>query len=119
MNVKTPYGPRKDYKLLKRTMQGDTWACALASAQVHSFGKKMLIEEPHFMFQYKSLVPIPFLGQVDDLIGVADDGYKTKQLNLFVNVKTADNLLVWAREVQNNGCFKETSCKLSKSKNRS
>ena len=27
INVKTPHGPSKDYKLTKRIMQGDTWAC--------------------------------------------------------------------------------------------
>ena len=71
-------------------MQGDTWACSLASPQVDSFGKEMLIEEPHFMFHYMGLVPIPLLGQVDDLGGVAEAGHKSKQLNYFVNVKTAD-----------------------------
>ena len=51
INVKTPYGPSKDYKLLKQTMQGDTWACVLASAKVDSFGKEMIIKERKFMFQ--------------------------------------------------------------------
>ena len=90
INVKTPYGPSKDYKLIKRTMQGDTWACALASAQVDSFGKEIIVEEHTFMYHYMGLVPCPLLGQVDDLIGVAEAGHKTKQLNAFVNVKTAD-----------------------------
>ena len=79
-------------------MQGDTWACALASAQVDSFGKEMISEEPIFMFQYKGVVPIPLLGQVDDLVGVAEAGYKTKQLNSFVNVKTADKDLQFGPE---------------------
>ena len=78
ISVKTPFGPSKDYKLIKRTMQGDTWACALASAQVDSFGKEMISEESNFMFHYKGVVPIPLLCQVDELVGVAEAGYKTK-----------------------------------------
>ena len=35
-------------------------------------------------------MPIPLLGQVDDLLGVSVVGYKAEQLNGFVNVKTAD-----------------------------
>ena len=74
-------------------MQGDTWECSKASPQVDSFGKEMLTEGPSFMYKYKGEVPIPFLGQVDDLLGVAEAGYKTKHLYSFVNVKTADKEL--------------------------
>ena len=35
-------------------------------------------------------VAVPLLGQVDDLIGIAEAGYKSDQLNAFVNAKTAD-----------------------------
>ena len=38
------------------------------------------------------------LGQVDDLIGVAEAGFKSKQLNSFVNVKTADKDLQFGPE---------------------
>ena len=44
------------------------------------------------------VVPIPLLGQVGDLIGVAEAGHKTKQLNSFVNVKTADKNLQFGPE---------------------
>ena len=90
MNVKTPHGTSQSYTLTDRIMQGDTWAPAMASAQVDSFGKQMIEEEPSFMFMFKDVVPIPLLGQVDDLIGVAEAGVKTHQLNAFVNVKTAN-----------------------------
>ena len=33
---------------------------------------------------------IPLLGQVNDLLGVAEAGFQSEQLNSFVNVKTAD-----------------------------
>ena len=46
---------------------------------------------------YKGDVPIPLLGRVDYLLGVADVGFKTEQLNAFVNVKTADkDLQFWS-----------------------
>ena len=90
INVKTPYGTSENYKLTQRIMQGDTWASAMASTQVDSFGKQMLEEEPSFIFRYMGEVPVPLLGMVDDLIWVAEAGYKTTQLDAFVNVKTAD-----------------------------
>ena len=94
ISLKTNFGVSNQYKLTNRIMQRDTWACAKASAQVDSFGKENIIaEEPSYIFKYKGEVPIPLLGQVDDLLGVAEIGYKTKQLNAFVNVKTADKEL--------------------------
>ena len=98
ISVKTSYGLSKEYKLTSRIMQGDTWACAEASAQVDSFGKEMLEENPNYMYKYMGVVPIPLLGQVDDLIGVAEAGFKSKQLNSFVNVKTADKDLQFGPE---------------------
>ena len=62
----------------------------MASAQVDSFGKEMLQEEPSYMYKFHGEVPIPLLGQVDDLIGEAEAGFKSSQLNSYVNVKTAD-----------------------------
>ena len=43
-------------------------------------------------------MPIPLLGQVDDLLGVAEAGYKSKQLNAYVNVKTANKDLQFGSE---------------------
>ena len=42
INIKTPHGNSKDYTLENRVLQGDTWASAMASSQVDSFGKEML-----------------------------------------------------------------------------
>ena len=99
INVKTPQGISKDYTLHNRVLQGDTWASAMASSQVDSFGKEMLQEEPSYMYKFQGEVPIPLLGQVDDLIGVAEAGYKSSQLNSYVNVKTAD------KDLQFHDCF--------------
>ena len=35
-------------------------------------------------------VPIPIFGMTDDIICVAEAGFKTQLLNAFINVKTAD-----------------------------
>ena len=74
INVKTPQGLSNEYTLTNKVMQGDTWAPALASAQVDAFGKEMLEEQPSFMFRFLGEVAIPLLGQVDDLI--VGDNYK-------------------------------------------
>ena len=42
------------------------------------------------MYRFKGEVPIPLLGQVDDLLGASIVGHKAEQLNGFVNVKTAE-----------------------------
>ena len=93
INVKTPQGISQEYTLTNRIMQGDTWASAMASTQVDSFGKEMLAEEPSFMYKFMGEVPIPILGQVDDIIGVAEAGFKSNQLNAYINVKTSDKEL--------------------------
>ena len=79
ISVKTPQGTSQPYTITNKTMQGDTWAPAMASAQVDAFGKEMLDSNPTYMFKFKGEVPIPLLGQVDDLLGVA--GFKSEQLN--------------------------------------
>ena len=90
INVRTPYGVTSDYKITNKVMQGDTWATAMAAAQVDNFGKEMINENPNYMYKYLEEVPIPILGMVDDIIGVAEAGFKTQLLNAFINVKTAD-----------------------------
>ena len=59
--VKTNYGMSKEYQLTNQIMEGDTWACAKASAQVDSFGKKMLTQGPNFY------VKIPHTGDIKSL----------------------------------------------------
>ena len=55
-----------------------------------SFGREMIAEEPNFMYKFMGEVPIPILGQVDDIIGVTEAGFKSNQLNAYINVKTSD-----------------------------
>ena len=58
-------------------------------------GREMIIEEPSFIYKFQGEVSTPLLGQVDDLIGVAEAGFKSAQLNFYVYVKTADKDLLF------------------------
>ena len=45
---------------------------------------------------YKNVLPVGFLGLVDDIIGITEAGMKAQMLNVFMNVKTAEkNFTVW------------------------
>ena len=50
------------------------------------------------MYRFQGEVAIPLLGQVDDISGVAEAGYKSNQLNAYLNVKTADKDLQFGSE---------------------
>ena len=76
ITVKTPQGTSEPHTITNKNMQGDTWAPVMASAQVDAFGKEMIENLPTFMFSFKGEVPLPLLGKVGDLIGVAEAGLK-------------------------------------------
>ena len=44
-------------------------------------------------YLYKNILPIGFLGLVDDIVGITEDGYKAAELNAFINIKTAEKSL--------------------------
>ena len=46
----------------------------------------------HF-YLYKNVLPVGFLGLVDDVVGITEAGYKAQQLNAFFNIKTAEKTL--------------------------
>ena len=50
------------------------------------------IDAGHF-YLYKDVLPIGFLGLVDDIVGVTLAGHKAAQLNAVINVKTAEKTL--------------------------
>ena len=69
MLFSTPQGNSKDYTLQNRVLQGDTWASAMASSQVDSFGKEMLQEEPSYMYKFQGEVRFPLLARWTTLLG--------------------------------------------------
>ena len=88
MAIKTP-GGLTDRQMIKNCLlQGDTWSSILASVQVDSIGKS--VEDAGIGYFYKSKLPITMLGLVDDVVGVAEAGYKAQQLNVILNVKTSE-----------------------------
>ena len=90
VRVKTPFGFTDKVVLDEVVLQGEFWGPSLASNQVDTFGKEMLEEDMSFLYKYKGYIPVPVLGQIDDIIGVTLAGYKAVQLNRFLNVKAAD-----------------------------
>ena len=46
-----------------------------------------------YRYRYKGFVPVPVMGQIDDVIGVTMACYKGAQLNSYTNVKTANKYL--------------------------
>ena len=96
--VKTPTGMTDEGTLEEILLQGDTWASVAASVQCDFFGKELLNEEPSFIFKYKGHIPVGILGQVDDLIGVTEAGYKSHQMNAYLNLKTADKYLQFGQD---------------------
>ena len=91
MSVKTPGGLTERQILKNIVLQGDTWGSILASVQVDSIGKA--VEEAQLGYLYKGILPISFLGLVDDVIGVTEAGFKAQQLNAILNVKTSEKCL--------------------------
>ena len=93
VQVKTSFGLTEEVALEEVVLQGEVWGPSLAANQMDTFGKEMIEEDFSFMYRYKGYVPVPLLGQIDDIIGVTMAGYKAVQLNSYINVKTADKYL--------------------------
>ena len=98
VQVKTPFGLTEEVELEEVVLQGEVWGPTLASNQVDTLGKEMLEEDASFMFRYKGYIPVPILGMVDVVIGVTLAGYKSAQLNSYINVKTADKYLQFGQD---------------------
>ena len=88
VRVKTIYGLTEEVHLEEVVLQGEVWGPSLAANQV-----EMLNENYSFMYRYKGFVPVPVLGQINDVIGVTLPGYKASQINSYINVKTANKYL--------------------------
>ena len=91
MAVKTPNGLTERQVVKDIVLQGDTFGSILASVQVDSIGKECLKENLSYM--YKKVLPVGFLGLVDDIIGITEAGMKAQMLNVFMNVKSAEKTL--------------------------
>ena len=91
MSVNTPGGLTERQELSDIVLQGDTWGSILASVQVDTIGKAC--QDSGYGYKYKNILPISLLGLVDDMIGISEVGFKAKQMNALINVKTAEKQL--------------------------
>ena len=90
---KTPSGLTEEKTMNEIVMQGDTLSSTMAAVQFDAFGKNLLEEDVSYFYKYKGTVPIGILGQIDDLVGVTEPGYKAQQMNAYLNVMTVDKYL--------------------------
>ena len=81
--MKAPFGLTVKVVLDEVVLKGEVWGPSLASNQVHTFGKEMLEEDMSFLYEYKGCIPVPVLGQIDDIIGVTLAGYIHLNVDLF------------------------------------
>ena len=63
----------------------------LASVQVDKIGQDCM--NAGYFYSYKNILPVEFLGLVDDIAGITEAGYKALQLNAVMNVKTDEKTL--------------------------
>ena len=98
VKVKTAYGLSVENCFEQIVLQGDTWAPLMASNQVDKFGKILLEESPDYIYKYKGHVPVGILGMIDDVVGVSESGIKAKQLNAYINVKSAEKKLQFGHD---------------------
>ena len=91
MAVNTPSGLTKRESLSDVILQSDVWSSLSASVQVDNICKD--IESSGYGYKYKGVLPISMLALVDDLIGITYAGFKAHQMNIAINVKTAEKIL--------------------------
>ena len=91
MAVKTSHGLRNRQTVNDIVLQGDKFRSLLASVQVDQIGQDCI--KAGYYYLYKNILPIGFLGMVDDIAVITEAGIKANQINSFLNVKTAEKTL--------------------------
>ena len=72
IKIRTPNGFTVEHKLKENVLQGDTLSSIIASNQVDTNGKKLLKDDPEYLFKYKDEVPIGVMALVDDTVTVTE-----------------------------------------------
>ena len=91
MAINTPHGITERQLVKSTVLQGDTWASILASVEVDAIAKNC--QEAELGYLYRSELMINSLGLVDDIIGITEPGHKAHQMNVIMNVRSADKTL--------------------------
>ena len=91
MAVNTSTGLTERQSLSNVVLQGDTWSSLLASIQVDNICKD--IDSSGYGYLYKDSLPVSMLALVDDLVGVTYAGHRAQQMNVAINIKSAEKRL--------------------------
>ena len=91
MAVKTSHGLTDRQTVNNIVLQGDKFGSLLASVLVENIGQECL--KAGYKYFYKNILPVGFLGMVDDIVGITEAGHQASQLNAFINIKTAEKNL--------------------------
>ena len=85
--VKTAQGLTERRQIFDKIMQGDVLGPLVSSNMVDKHIGKVALETGNY-YLYKDKVIIPPLTMQDDTLGISKCGYKTKQMNEFINART-------------------------------
>ena len=85
--IRTPVGKTNSKNIQNAVIQGDVFGTILCSKQVDMISKECL-EGEKYLYKYKNEVPIPPLTMVDDVLCVAECGFKSAMMNSYLNCKT-------------------------------
>ena len=87
ISVKTPNGITDKTTIYEKIMQGDVLSPLVSSNMVdRNIGISALITGNIYM--YKNKIPIPPLMMQDDTLGISECGFKSKEMNNFLNTRT-------------------------------
>ena len=87
ISVKTPSGNTKKATISNKIMQGDVLSPLVSSNTVDRHISKVAKEAGH-IYMYKDKVEIPPLTMQDDTLGISVCGFRSKQMNMFLNTRT-------------------------------
>ena len=85
--IRTPVGESKPLKLNDTIMQGSVSSSLKCSTQVDTLGRDCLNDDSLTIYKYKSIVNVPPLSFVDDVLGVSKCGVDAIELNAAINIK--------------------------------
>ena len=99
--IKTAWGTETERKTFKNIeMQGTVITSIKCSIQIDTLGKECLATGEG-LYKYKECLPVPPLGMVDDVLGIAKCGTDSIKLNAIIESKMATKKL----EMGHSKCF--------------
>ena len=84
VSVKTPVGQTERVNMPKIVMQGGSWGPIQCSNSIDKIGKGCEANHEH-LYLYKSLVNVPVLSMVDDMLALSTCGQDSISLNTHIN----------------------------------